>query len=204
VGSIAVIATLLVVLEVSASQQGARADAAAARLASEATTKLNVSSAASNVLLGKSLEATYVGMQGTARQIVALEFGDEIAGAVGAADANIWERLLSIAEEMGAVPDESSPLDAYAQEALAATIPELEAQVAEQNRQRDLADIASGRSTWAVIGLSLAALAGVVVGLAAVLGHGRPGVALLVLAYVFAGVALVAASLAAGWLPSPW
>ena len=42
-----------------------------------------------------------------------------------------------------------------------------------------------------VLGLSLAALAGVLVGLAAVVGRGRPGAVLLGLGYVGVGIALL-------------
>jgi hypothetical protein len=204
VGVIAIVAASLVVLEVRASHQGARAEAAAARLTSEATTRLNASSAPQDLRLGKALEASDMAIQGTSRQMIALEAGDAPGQAIGAAEWRAGERLSAVAEEMGATPDETSPLDAYARAALAASLEEISAMVDEQNRQRDLADVAGARSTDAVLGLSLAALAGVLVGLAAVIGHGRSGEALLALAYVLATASIVMAAGAAGYLPDLW
>ena len=203
VGLIAVIVAVLVVVEVAMSHEGSRAQAEAARLASQATTRINVSQAPPGFQLGKSLEATRVAMEGTSRQLVSLETSDAAAEAIGAADQVAWERLLAIAQVMGAVPGASSPLDPYARMSLASTQEELEALVAEQNRQVDLGDAASVRSTAAVFGLSLAALSGVLIGLAAVVGSGRPGSALLLLAYVVAGAAVAVAIVAVGWLPLP-
>jgi hypothetical protein len=54
-----------------------------------------------------------------------------------------------------------------------------------------------------VLGLSLAALAGVLVGLAAVIGQGRPGAVMLVLGYVAAGSALLLGLIGAGWIRLP-
>jgi hypothetical protein len=200
VGVIAIIVAGLIVLEVSTSHQGARADAAASRLASVAASRNNVSQAPFGFQISKTLEAAKLGMESTTRQLVALQSGDATLQAVGAADQVAYERLLAIAEEMGKTPDASSPLDPYARHGLASRAIDVAAMVAEQNHQADGAGAASNRGMTIVLGISIAALAGVLGGLAAVIGRGRPGAALLVLGYVAAGVALILAVIGAGRL----
>ena len=203
VGVVAIIVAVLVVLEVSVSHEGARADAAASRLASVAATRNNVSQAPFGFQISKMLEATKLGMESTTRQLVSLQTSDALGQALGAADQVAYERMLGIAQEMGAIPDASSPLDGYARFGLASRAIEISAMVAEQNHQADRASAASARGLTIVLGISLAALAGVLVGLAAVIGRGRPGAAMLILGYVAAGVALVIAASGAGQLPLP-
>ena len=186
-GLIAVIAAALVLIESSAGQDGARADAMSKRLTSDVTTRLVVSAGPFDFRLRKSLQATVVGLEGTSRQLVALEDADPAADAIGAADLRASKRLVEIAAAMGAPPDGSSPLDGYARMTLASTLDEMSAIVVEQNRQRDLADAASARSSQAVLGLSLLALGGVLAGLAALVGSGRAGNVLLLIAYLMAG-----------------
>lgn len=200
VGLIAIIVALLVVLEVAVSHEGARADAEAARLSALATTQNNVSQAPFGFQISKTLEATKVAMEGTSRQMVSLEAGDAIGQAIGAADQVVFERLFAVAAEMGAIPAATGPLDAYAQDALSSTTDDLRALVAEQNAAVDRSSAASARGMNIVLGLSLSALAGVLVGLAAVVGRGRPGAALLALGYVAAAIALLLGIVGAGWL----
>ena len=73
--------------------------------------------------------------------------------------------------------------------------------VAAQRAQRALADRASGHGNEAVLGLSIVALAGVLAGLAAVLGRGRAGRALLALAYAALGLSVLILVVAAELLP---
>ncbi len=67
------------------------------------------------------------------------------------------------------------PVDAYTAGLLNATTPQLQAELAEQNRQVDLANAASSHEQLAVLGLSFLALAGVLTGLAAVVRESRGG-----------------------------
>ena len=76
VGLIAVIVAVLVVLEVAVSHEGARAEAAAARLASLTSTRNYVSQAPFGFEISKTLAATKVAMEGTSRQLVGLQGGD--------------------------------------------------------------------------------------------------------------------------------
>lgn len=79
----------------------------------------------------------------------------------------------AVSESAGTVTD--AAVDAYARGLLAASVADLNADVAEQNRQLDVANAAGERSGRAVLGLSFAPLAGVLVGLAAVLRAGPAG-----------------------------
>jgi hypothetical protein len=197
-GTLAVVATTLVVIEAETSHEGARAEAAVARLTAEVTTRLIVSATLIDFSLGRSQEASILAAEGGSRQVVSMEVADPTGVAIANADSGAWERLVTIALKMGAVPDTTSPLDDYARKTLASTPDEISALVQERNRQRDLADNASERSGAAVWGLSLAALAGVLVGLVSVVGTGRSERALLLLAYVLAGTAVVIGAASAG------
>ena len=196
-GMLAVIATTLVFIEAGTSHQGGRAEAAVARLTAEMNTRLVASASPIDFGLARSQEALILRAEGASRQVVSSEQADPAGEAIGRADSAAWQRLLIIALEIGAVPDASSPLDDYARTTLATTAEEIEALIGERNRQRDLADAASEHGSTAVWGLSLAALAGVLVGLASVVGANRSRGALLLLAYVLAGGAVVMAAIAA-------
>ena len=203
VGLMGVVAALLVFLEAGASHDGARAEAAAARMTAEVTTRLNMSAVPLDFSLGKSQEASLLAIKATSRQTVSMETADLAGEAIATAEASAWGRLVTIALEMGAIPDASSPLDDYARSTLASTADEIAALLEERDRQRQFADAASQRSTNAVLGLSLAALAGILAGLAAVVGHGRSGGSLLSLGYLLAGGAVVMGAISAGRVPLP-
>ena len=115
------------------------------------------------------------------------------AGAIEAA-AN---RLSDAALAMGAAPDDEDALDPYTRRIMLADITSMTTAVQEQNRQVDLAEDAGDRSGRAVLGLSLVALAGVLIGLAAVLGRGRGGRIALSAGTIALVLATVAGTLAA-------
>ncbi|MCY7418064.1 MAG: hypothetical protein LH650_06130 [Chloroflexi bacterium] len=98
---------------------------------------------------------------------------------------------------MGATPDASSGLPAYELRLLTLDDASMLREVGEQNRLIDV-DVAtaSADSGAAVAGLSVLALAGVLVGLASVLGADRAGRATLLMAWTataLAGVLLITA-----------
>ena len=97
---------------------------------------------------------------------------------------------------MGAVPGPSYSIDPYVRGLLTTSTTDLKAEGDRQFAVSLASDTASDRSGRAVVGLSLIALAGVLVGLAAVLGEGRAGVITLGVAYAataLAGIALLLA-----------
>lgn len=198
IGLIAVLAASLVLVQASASQGEARANAAHARLTAELTTRIGVSGVLRTFQLSTFEQALQVGITGNAHSIVAQRDGDMAAAALGAAEANASTRLEVIAAEMGAVPDVTSALDAYIVSVLGAELEDMQAMAADQAAQFEVAQVASRRSGQAVLGLALAALSGVLVGLAAIVGGGRAGKALLLSAYLAAGAATAGLLLAAG------
>ena len=93
---------------------------------------------------------------------------------------------------MGATPDATTGLPPYELRLLTSEMAKLQREVAEQNRVVDV-DIqsASQDSGAAVAGLSLLALAGVLVGLASVVGASRAARVMLLMAAVTTGAAAV-------------
>lgn len=198
IGLIAIVASVLVVIQTTASLDEARGNAVARRLASEITTRLIAggSLAAYGAINGQ--RALMVSMEGNSRAIVALGAGDAAQQAIGEAATVAGDRLTGIALAMGAAPDDDSPLDPWARAVLSGTTEELLAILERQNAAADAAAVASDRSSRAVMGLSLIALAGVMAGLAAVVGPGRAGRALLALGWVCALGAVGLLALARG------
>jgi hypothetical protein len=217
IGFLAVLAASLVLVQVDESQAQARANANVSRINSELTTWIIASGSLSNAQLVSVQRANQLGIEGAGRQIVGLGRGDETMQAIGAANFSAGLRLATIAHEMNALSDAASPLDPYALRML--TLPydmtapmvdgvfqltdEMKALLAELDQQDLAAADASARSNYAVLGLSVVALSGVFVGLAAVVGSGRAGRLLLVLAWI-AGLASVGLlSLAIGLVVPP-
>ena len=201
IGLVAIVAAVLVVIQTTASLDEARGNAVARRLASEITTRLIAggSLAAYGAINGQ--RALMVSMEGNSRAIVALGAGDAGQQAIGEAATVAGDRLTAIALAMGATPGDDSPLDPWARAVLSGTTEELLAILDRQNAAADAAAVASDRSSRAVMGLSLIALAGVMAGLAAVVGPGRAGRALLVLGWVCAFGAVGLLALARGLVP---
>ena len=174
------------------SQDEARATTDAARLTADL--------AAAIPIQGIGFELTYMGFQtavarqaeGATRQFVAEGVGDDAAVAEGVAEEAAGHRLQDIATAMGATPDATTGLPPYELRLLTSEMAELQREVAEQNRVVDV-DIqsASQDSGAAVAGLSLLALAGVLVGLASVVGASRAARVMLLMAAVTTGAAAV-------------
>lgn len=191
IGTIAVLAACLAVVQMAQSQAEGRANILTSRITVDLSGRLSASADQETFMIGSSQRAIQLEIDGTSRQIVALDTGDAAADGIGKSDVNAGERLLAIAAEMGTPPAESGPIDAYARHLLVATGEALNAEVTEQNRLVDVANDASNRSSMAVLGLSMVALAGVLVGLAAVVGEGRAGRLTLLMAYLGASAALI-------------
>lgn len=201
IGALAVLAAALVVVQTNESLAEARANAQTRRLASELTTRIIAGGSLLNHQIINGQRALLVSMEGSSRGLVALQDGDPAGERIGAAQGAAGERLMAIASEMGAIPEPDGPLDPYAQAMLSTTEPQMRTILAEQIGWSEAAADASDRSSRSVMGLSLVALAGVLVGLAAVVGSGRTGRALLVLAYTSAAGAVGLLVLASGVLP---
>jgi hypothetical protein len=174
IGTIAVLASFLAVIEVGTGQQSTRAQLEAARLTTDLSAGLQVSSMVSQSV-GSQLEAAgALSLEASSRGLAGAQAGDEVAFEIGAAEMTAASAL-SEALAATAATVSGSPLDAYTARLVEATVDDLTAEVNLQNRQVDLAERADSRNTRATLGLSFLALAGVLTGLGAVLREGRAG-----------------------------
>ncbi len=192
-GLIAVLAASLGYVQMDASMRESRATAEAARLTAVLAAGLPVRGVVDTFAAQALLSAAAELIEGTASQIVGLQDGDDELVAQGVARQQAGERLMTIATAMGTLPTGDSGLPGYEQGLVVADEPVLLAQLAEQNRLvDDVIPEASTDSGRSVAGLSVLAFAGVLVGLASVLGPTRAGRATLVVAWLASGVATVA------------
>ena len=174
IGAIAVLAAALALIQIATGQAAGRAQLQAARLTADLSARIETSSIGLGTGMGFAQAALTLELQGTGRQIAGLQAGDEAAVAVGQTErqaaAELGKALTATSATTGA-----SPVDPYTAGLLRATTADLLAELAEQNRQVDLASDASSRNSRSILGLSFLALAGVLTGLAAVLREGRAG-----------------------------
>ena len=198
IGTIALLAALLGLIEVNASQQASRSELLAARLSTAIAERLSTSSFLFTFGNIAAQDALAIGIGGTTRVLDALQAGDTsgVAEALGSADAAASERLAAIAAEMSAVPGAGGPLDAHTAQVLAVDLASIEAMATDQRRLVDDSALWNARSSRAVLGLTLLALAGVLIGLAAVFGEGRPGRTALIMAGSATGLAALAGAAA--------
>ncbi len=196
-GCIAVLAATLGAVQLHRSQAETRAATQAARLTADLGAGIPVQAMTLAMLGGFVQDAVTRQLEGSTRQYIGAVGADEAAVAAGVAEQLAGERLVEIATVMGATPDASSGLPAYELRLLTLDEASMLREVGEQNRLIDV-DVAtaSADSGAAVAGLSVLALAGVLVGLASVLGADRAGRATLAMAWTataLAGVLLMTA-----------
>jgi hypothetical protein len=195
IGVVAILAATFAIQQTHFGLEGQRAQIMAARLSADAATKVATSSAVSGSVLGAQQQALLVGMGGVSRQLAGTVNADEAFVAIGGAQQAASEDLRGVIDATAATSGKA-PLDPYAAGLVVANNPALVVEVREQNRQVDLADDLGGREQLAVLGLSLATLAGVMAGVAAVLRRGRAGWALLAIGWSVSALAIVVGILA--------
>lgn len=188
-GSIAVLASILAVVQIGTSQQSARAQAEASRLTADLSARLQVSGMVQQVMVSQEQASVALSVEGANLALAGITSGDKAAEEIGtaqlAASSALGEALNATARTVS-----RPPLDAYAAGLIDATIAELVAEVNQQNSQVDLADDAGGRNARSILGLSFLALAGVLTGLGTVLREGRAAW----FALWFAGAVMAAAA----------
>jgi len=190
IGTIAVLAAILAIQQTHAGLAGTRAQVEAARMAADASARISAESLASSAALGAQQDALVIGLESVSRQLQGTIGGDDVAVAVGAARQAASERLATIIAATAATSG-GEPLDPYTAGLVRSTSTATASLVAEQNRQVDLAAAEGERELRAVLGLSLGTLAGVLAGIAAVLGRSRAGWLLLLTGWAVAGAAAV-------------
>jgi hypothetical protein len=189
-GCIAVLAAALGAVQLHRSQAESRAATQAARLTADLGAGIPVQAMTLSMFGDFVQDAISRQMEGATRQYVGLVGADPASVAAGVAEQAAGERLADIATVMAATPDASSGVPPYELRLLTAGAAALQAEVTEQNRLVDV-DVAtaSADSNAAVAGLSVLALAGVLVGLASVLGADRAGRATLLMAWLATALA---------------
>jgi hypothetical protein len=182
IGTVAVLAAVLAILQAANGLESTRAQAQAARLSADAAAKISGSSLMQGAALRSQQDALVLGMEAVSTLLVATQSGDDGLYAVGTAEQAASTKLTAALAESAATSG-ASPVDPYTAGLMSPSIADLNAEVAEQNRQVDLANEAGARSQRAVLGLSLLTLAAVLAGIAAVVGRGRAGWATLAVAW---------------------
>jgi hypothetical protein len=182
IGTVAVLAALLAILQAVNGLESTRAQAQAARITADTTAKLSGSSLAQDATLRSQQEALMLGTEAISTLIVATKSGDGGLYAVGTAEQAASARLAAAMAESAATSG-APPVDPYTAGLMSPSLADLNAEVAEQNLQVDLANVAGARSQRAVFGLSLLTLAAVLAGISAVVGRGRAGWATLSVAW---------------------
>lgn len=174
IGTIAVLASVLAVVQIDTSQRSVRAQQEASRLTADLSARLQVSGMVQQVTLSQEQAALALSLEGSSRGLTGFDSGDEGAVEIGSAELSASTAL---AEALSATARTVSgpPLDVYVAGLIDATMGELTGELTEQNKQVDLANDASLRNTRSILGLSFLALAGVLTGLGAVLREGRAG-----------------------------
>ena len=190
VGIAAITAALLATLEMASGKQEERAFTSASRLAVRISTRVAVTGLRTSLEGSALTQAATLGLEGAQRQLAALKTGDEVAAALGRADEAASQRLLELVTRLAEDPSAQSGVDPATREALTATEPELRRLVAGQNSQVDLAERYGGRENAAIFGLSLVAVAAVLLGLAGLVGEGRQGMRTLAVAGATLAVAI--------------
>jgi len=176
VGLTAVVAALLATLQLDASRQGDRAAQLSARLPARVFEHIAASTLRSSFHLDSQRDGAGLAVEALGRQLAVLEKGGpDFEDAIGRAHLKAAERAIEAAKAMEKIDPASRGVDRLTREAILATIPQLNALVAEQGRQVDLGDRYSARGSKSVFALSLVAIAAALLGLAAVFRAGAGG-----------------------------
>ena len=192
IGSVAVIAAFLAVIQATQSQAGARAQLLSARLAADLSARISVATLVHDFAAVTALQGLELGLNGTGRQLAGLQLGDDAAVQIGRADFAASEKVQA-AVDASVATTATGNIDAYFRDLVTSRLQDIQPEFLEQRQLVDEATAAGGRSRVAVLGLSLSALAGVLIGLGLVLREGRPGWAALTVAGTVEVLSVVAA-----------
>jgi hypothetical protein len=176
VGLVALAAAVFATVETAANKGGERAQFMASRLSVDLYGRQTVSQVFADAQAAVTQEARDAATEAAARRTQATAQG-ETAAALAEADAAVRAaaRVGALATSVGSLPGPGSGVDAPTRAALGATPDALEAVQSRLTAQLALAKRFGQRRSRAVFSLSLAALAAVLVGLAAVVGAERGG-----------------------------
>lgn len=184
VGLVAVLASLLAILEADSHRRNGVASAASARLSSDIFAKTAASTPYFSFRLSSLQDAAGLGLQSAARRLAIFRHPSvrPAETARARAEETASKRAVAVVAAMGRLPTEEDGVDEYTRETMGASLAEDRELVREQNEEVERAERYASRETRAILGLSLAASAAALLGLAGLLGGTRPGRLLLVVA----------------------
>lgn len=199
VGATAVAAATFAAVESHSGRLEEQAFVRANRLSIDLFAKIAGSSPRVSFQLDSIRDAVSKSLTATARNLGALRRGEpsvtELARALSAARDRTTDHVIEVTRQMGQIPADAPGIDPALREILTTDVSQLGPEVEEQNRQVDEADVHGTRQERAMFGIALVAIAAVLLGLAGLMGRGRPGR----VALFGAGVSLV---IAVGWVVS--
>ena len=178
VGVAAVVAALLATLQQDAGRKGDRASLLGARLPVQIFERIAASGIRSNYHIETARNSIGVGLEGLARQLTAARASGAAADfetSLGASQFAVSKRLQAAAVEMEKIDPRSRGVDAKTTAAILATTNQLGQDVKRQGRYVDESSRYGSQGSRAIFGLSLAAIAAALLGLAAVLRTGAGG-----------------------------
>jgi hypothetical protein len=199
VGATAVAAATFAAVESHSGRLEEQAFVRANRLSIDLFAKIAGSSPRVSFQLDSIRDAVGKSLTATSRNLGALRRGEpsvtQLARALSAARDRTTDHVIEVTRQMSQIPADAPGIDPALREILTTDVRELGAEVEEQNRQVDEASVHGTRQERAMFGIALVAIAAVLLGLAGLMGEGRPGR----VALIGAAASLV---VAVGWVVS--
>jgi hypothetical protein len=174
IGIIAVLGALLGVVHTDRSTASTRAQLQATRLATDISARIAVNSVGTNLSYQADEAVLMLQMDGADRALAAAAAENAGIAAVGGAEMDAAMALKAALAATQAT-NGGSPADAHVASMLAMTDGDFAAELTAQGDQMDLAHDAGTHDGFAVLGISVLALAAVLTGLAAVVRESRGG-----------------------------
>jgi hypothetical protein len=177
IGLAAVAAALLGTLEVDSNKRQEQAQAEGVRLTVQIFGTLAGSAPPADAGAQASQAAILRGLQASARRLAAapLPATAGFEAALADADQRASDDMGPVADSVAKAPDEASGVDPVARTVINSTTDDATALLVRQNRVLDTANRFGSRGSRAVFGISILALAAVLLGLSAVLGPENRG-----------------------------
>jgi hypothetical protein len=177
VGVAAVVAALLATLQLDAGRKGDRATLEGSRLPVKIFESIAASGIRSDFHINRLRQANALGLEGLSRQLTALpsQGSTGYEARLGQADVEASKTLAAAAKEMLEIDPRSRGVDPPTATAITAEAQDFAKQLARQSEAIDESNRYSDQGARAVFGLSLAAIAAALLGLAAVLRAGPGG-----------------------------
>jgi hypothetical protein len=184
VGVIAVVAALLAILEADSHRRNDAASAGASRAASDLFAELAASGSFQDYGLNTLLDANALELESTGRILGAFHHPSVklSEGAIGLAGQSAAAGAQKLARQLAAPPTAADGVDPVTAAMVGASTKDSRTLLKEEQTLADRSRTYGSREQHAILGLSLAASAAALLGLAGLVGAGRPGRVLLAVA----------------------